>query len=340
MRQMKGKRRSPRKGSAGSGSFRARRGVRAFFFPFSSVPARAGTSGKSRKAAPSPGRIRILWNRIVAGERLLPAGAGVGACAALYAITGIYGAALNGSVARMTQGPAAAVSQGVWSLGNLVPLRIANIEISGETRGRRDEVAAALGVKAGDSIVFLNAREARRRVEEIAWVKQAEVLRLLPDSIKVKVTERPPFAVWQWQGDLSVIDAEGVVIGPASQDDYAALPLVVGTGANKEAAALFELLARWPALRPRMRAAVRVADRRWNIRLFNGVDIRLPEVGVAAALDELAALEESYGLLQRDIAAVDLRLSDRITIRLSHPAAEQRRAAQGKAKAKRAETET
>ena len=195
-------------------------------------------------------------------------------------------------------------------------------------------------MKAGDLSVILNAREARRRVEEIAWVKQAEVLRLLPDSIKVKVTERPPFAVWQWQGDLSVIDAEGVVIGPASQDDYAALPLVVGTGANKEAAALFELLARWPALRPRMRAAVRVADRRWNIRLFNGVDIRLPEVGVAAALDELAALEESYGLLQRDIAAVDLRLSDRITIRLSHPAAEQRRAAQGKAKAKRAETET
>jgi len=99
------------------------------------------------------------------------------------------------------------------------------------------------------------------------------------------------------------------------------LPLVVGFGANLEARAFLTLIQRWPNLAARMRAGVRVADRRWNVRLINGVDIHLPETGAAAAVDELAALDEAYGLLQRDIAGIDFRLSDRVTIRLTDDAA-------------------
>jgi cell division protein FtsQ len=67
-----------------------------------------------------------------------------------------------------------------------------------------------------------------------------------------------------------------------------------------------------------------VAERRWNLRLKNGVDVRLPETNVAPALDRLVALDREKKLLSRDIVAVDLRLPDRVSVRLSDAAAQAR----------------
>ena len=245
------------------------------------------------------------------------------ACIAFYGLTGLYAAALNGAFDSFTGFTATAYR----SLASFTPWTVEKIEITGVKTGHRYRVLAALAVVPGQSILWLDTHRARARVESLPWVKRATVLRLLPDMVKVSVEERRPHAVWQRGGVLSVIDEEGRVISDASSADYAALPLVVGFGANLEARAFLTLIQRWPSLAARMRAGVRVADRRWNVRLINGVDIRLPETGAAAAVDELAALDEAYGLLQRDIAGIDFRLSDRVTIRLTDDAAVRREAA-------------
>lgn len=336
MRQMKGRKASPRRSAAGRKSGRAGGGARRFLYLF-------GLSGKGgRRSAKTSlrGRAAIAFARIAAGERLLPRGAGIGACAVFYAMTGIYGLAVNGALAHSLDGPKAMLSNGLDTARGALPLRVRHISIAGATANRAAELADALGIGQGDSIIFFDTGAARRRIEALPFVRQAEVLRLLPGSIRVEIAQREPFAVWQSQGTVSVIDADGVVIDRATQTDYAALPLVVGTGANSHAGELFAALERWPGLRGRMRAAVRVADRRWNIRLFNGVDIRLPENNLPGAIDELAALEETHGLLQRDIVVVDLRLADRITIRLSEEAAAERRAGLKVSKSRRAGADT
>ena len=64
-----------------------------------------------------------------------------------------------------------------------------------------------------------------------------------------------------------------------------------------------------------------VAERRWNVVLKNGIDVRLPETGVEQALDTLVELDRDKKILTRDIAAIDLRLPDRVTVRLSDEAA-------------------
>jgi cell division protein FtsQ len=256
------------------------------------------------------------------GGRALRRAALVG-CVAFYGLTGLYAAALNGAFDSFTGFGATAYR----SLASFTPLAVDQIEITGVRTGHRYRVLAALGVVPGQSILWLDTHRARARVESLPWVKRATVLRLLPDRVKVSVEERQPYAVWQRGGVMSVIDEEGRIISDANGADYAALPLVVGFGANVEARAFLNMIERWPSLTARMRAGVRVADRRWNIRLINGVDIRLPEKGAAAAIDELTALDEAYGLLQRDIAGIDLRLADRVTIRLSDDAAVRRAAA-------------
>ena len=136
----------------------------------------------------------------------------------------------------------------------------------------------------------------------------------------ISITERAAFALWQKAGRVGVIADDGTVLEPSVLPRYANLPFVVGAGAETRAREFLALLDRRPDLRANVRASVLVAERRWNLRLKNGVDVRLPEFDVERALDQLVALERDVRLSERDITAIDLRLPDRITVRLSDEA--------------------
>jgi cell division protein FtsQ len=142
--------------------------------------------------------------------------------------------------------------------------------------------------------------------------------------LQITITERQAFALWQENGNVNVIAADGTVLEPVVEDRYLSLPLVVGRGAERAAKDFIALIDRHPDIRSALRASILVAERRWNLRLTNGIDVRLPETDVEAALDRLAALDRDKKILSRDIAAIDLRLPDRVTVRLSDAAAQAR----------------
>jgi cell division protein FtsQ len=138
------------------------------------------------------------------------------------------------------------------------------------------------------------------------------------------VTERDAFALWQRGGGLSVISADGTVVGTLADWHFAHLPLVVGSGAATRAREFLALLDAHPEIRQQVRASVLVAERRWNLKLKNGLDVRLPEADVPRALDMLAELDREKHLISRDITAIDLRLPDRVSVHLSDEAARAR----------------
>jgi cell division protein FtsQ len=96
--------------------------------------------------------------------------------------------------------------------------------------------------------------------------------------------------------------------------------MVVGAGADVKARQFLAIIDGFPAIRDQLQASILVADRRWNLRLKNGINIRLPEEDIATALTTLLALDRDKKLLSRDIDVVDLRLPDRVTVRLSDDA--------------------
>src|SRR5262249_16573889 len=122
----------------------------------------------------------------------------------------------------------------------------------------------------------------------------------------------------------NVIAEDGTVLQPFVEDRYRGLPLVVGSGAGRRAKDFIGLLDRYPEIRSALSASVLVAERRWNLRLTNGMDVRLPENDLQAALDRLVKLDHDKKLLSRDIASIDLRLPDRVTVRLSDAATQAR----------------
>ena len=82
-----------------------------------------------------------------------------------------------------------------------------------------------------------------------------------------------------------------------------------------------------PELRARVKAYVRVGDRRWDLRLENGLSVLLPEDQPVEALAEVARMDRENGLLSRDIVSVDMRLSDRMVVKLTPDALVRRNAA-------------
>jgi cell division protein FtsQ len=202
---------------------------------------------------------------------------------------------------------------------NYVGFRVATISLSGEKEVSRDEILNAMGVTSHTSLLFLDADAARARLLANPRIGDAAVLKLYPDRLQITITERQAFALWQKDGRVSVMADDGTVLEPFS-GRYGGLPLVVGKGAERRAKDFLAIIDRYPDIRSVVRASIMVAQRRWNLRLINGIDVELPETNVEAALQRLVTLDREKKVLSRDITSIDLRIPDRVTVRLSPPA--------------------
>jgi cell division protein FtsQ len=217
----------------------------------------------------------------------------------------------NGYITDAAERARDATVAGLGDLG----LRVATVTLEGRTHAPRPEVAAAVGLKVGDPIFSFSPETVRQRLVALPWIKDAEVERRLPDSVQIRIRERTPFALWQRQGILSLIDEDGAVITRRGLERFQNLVVIVGEDAPKHAPSLFQALTREPELFGRVRAAVRVGERRWDVRLDNHVDVRLPEGDATAAWLRLAEIERRYGVLAAGVSAVDLRTADWLVLR-------------------------
>ncbi len=249
-----------------------------------------------------------------------PPGLGVTASVLLLAATLGYGAVAGGHVAAIVDW----LKDARDGAANAIGFRIAAISLTGPKEVSREEILTTAGVTGRASLLFLDADAARTRLLANPWIADAAVLKLYPDRLQITITERQAFALWQQDGRVSVIAADGTVLQPFVEGRYLALPLVVGRGAQQQAKDFLAIIDRYPDIRSVLQASVLVAERRWNLRLNNGIDVRLPETNVEQALDRLVALDREKKLVSRDIVAVDLRLSDRVSVRLSDAAAQAR----------------
>jgi cell division protein FtsQ len=269
-----------------------------------------------------PGRFGLFvrrWTLPLARARV-PRFTGIAALAGFLLAASAYGVVRGNHVATIV----AAVKDVCDGLANAAGMRIAGVSLSGARQVARDDIFAAAGVTGSASLLFLDVGEARAKLEAIPWIAEATVRKLYPDRLQITVAEREAFALWQLGGKVAVIAADGTVLAQDVEKRFASLPFVVGPGAAAKARDFLAVLDRHPAIRDQVRAAILVAERRWNLRLKNGIDVRLPGTGVEQALVRLATLDREKSLLSRDITAVDLRLADRVTVRLSEAVAEQR----------------
>jgi cell division protein FtsQ len=237
-------------------------------------------------------------------------------CVLFLATAVAYGAWIGGQTSKLI----GLFTGGVEHLAVAAGFGVKRVTVEGQLHATDVDVTAALNAGPDTMMLGFDTDAAKARLEAVPWIRHAQVMRFLPSTLQVLVEERTPYAVWQRNGRTYVVDNEGVVLAPALRDAYPDLPLVVGEGAGKSASQLYNELASYPDLREKLIAAIRVGDRRWTLKLASGLEIMLPDDNVAEALASLTRLEQKRGVLERNIAAVDLRLLDRVTVRLRETA--------------------
>ena len=258
-------------------------------------------------------------------ERHVPRRGGIAATVLLLLASAGFGIVKGGHVDELTT----ALSDTRNAIANSAGFRITAVAINGRKQLTQDEVLAIGGVNGRSSLLFLDAEAVRDRLKANPWIGEATVLKLYPGQLQIDIVERSAFALWQQDGRLSVIADDGAVLEPPVLETYVSrrflsLPLVVGKGAETRAKDFLALLARYPQVQAATKAVIFVGERRWNLRLKDGLDVRLPENDVGNALAELSKLDQEDKLFSRDIVAIDMRLSDRLIVQLSDDAAKAR----------------
>jgi cell division protein FtsQ len=283
----------------------------------------------------------VRWRRMI--QRLVapiialdpPRGAGASAAAMLLLASTCYGVVKGGHSEMI----ATQLQDICDSAANGLGFRISEISLAGQHEVSRENIVTLAGITGRSSLLFLDAAKTRARLLADPWIADATVLKLYPGRLRIGIKERKPFALWQKDGQVSLIATDGTVLAPFVPARFSSLPLLVGRGAEHTGHSFLNVLNRQPVIARLVEASVLIAERRWSLHLKSGIEVLLPENDPARALQALAELNHTKKLLSRDIVTVDLRLADRVTVRLSDGAAAARadalKAAEKDKKAKR-----
>ena len=223
----------------------------------------------------------------------------------------IFGFWLSGDLPKVRQSLSDFKRDRIMAMGFVVE----RVDVMGEGRLREQDVRKALGVYEGDYLFGVDMDGAKRRVESLSWVDRAVVRRLWPDRIVVQIIERQPYALWQSQGQVQVVDVKGELITDADPMRYTDLKLFVGRSAKDHISDVESEFSEFPLILNRITSFVHVSDTRWDLILNDGaMRVKLPNQPLGTLLPQLEALQLQEQIFDREISVIDMRLPDRLTL--------------------------
>lgn len=206
--------------------------------------------------------------------------------------------------------------QSVINLSAGMGFTVQDVFIEGREYSDPAILKALLNIEKGDPLFSVSPKEAKALVERISWVRRAHVERRLPGTLYIRIEERKPLALWQKDKRLYLLDHEGEVITTENMERFKDLVIVIGPDAPQHAPAFLRDIAAEPLVYGRAVSATRIGGRRWDVRLKGGTVIKLPESDVGLALRRLAKAQEEDQVLDKDLESIDLRVPDRMIIRI------------------------
>ena len=203
------------------------------------------------------------------------------------------------------------------SISSTVGLVVDEVLVNGRRNTTKSSLLEALNIKLGEPILGLNLNVIQSRIVALPWVKTARIQRQLPDKLLINLEERRPTGRWQRNGRLTLIDEDGVAIRKLNGDLFQHLPIIIGNDAPSKVKQILPILKKEPELFGRVKALTFVGSRRWNVRVDDKIDVKLPENQIDKAWSHLALIERGHKVLNDDVIAVDMRVSDQFIIKLT-----------------------
>ena len=202
---------------------------------------------------------------------------------------------------------------------------VGEVRVTGQVNTELKQVRAALGLYDGQSIVSLDLENMLARVEDLPWVKKATLTKVMPDALKVTLVEHEAAALWQDRDVFYLVDQGGQIITSQGLEKYADLPHVVGAGAPQNLTGLLAMKVKYPELFARVKSAIWIGRRRWDLNLLSGIKIKLPEKGAELAWERLYHYESDQKILAKEVLIIDFRQHGKTIVRLTPEEAKRRR---------------
>lgn len=197
----------------------------------------------------------------------------------------------------------------------ILNLKLDNVYLEGQSHVSHKEVAKILSqfINIGDPILNVPLNKIKSQLETVDWVDHVIVERRLPSTLFIKIIEKKPIAIWQYKGRLGLIDQNGKIITYNNIDEFSNLLLLIGNEAPAHLNSLIKLLKQSEEIFHEVTVATRVSQRRWNIKLANGAEIKLPEKGESEAWNLFSSLYNK-NKLKGEFKVIDLRIPGKIYI--------------------------
>lgn len=212
-----------------------------------------------------------------------------------------------------------AVVTGVWfyerPIKVLDEFKIKKIEFDGQEHVPEILLLKVSGLRYKTNVFNVSVSDVKKKLEQIAWVRSASVQRKLPDKLSIRIAERVPIAIYQFNYKLHLLDVDGKILENDGIGSFDNLPIIIGEGAEKVARQFLHVLEKFPKIQNQLVFAVYVGKRRWNMKINKGITVKLPEKHLSYAMQILDEIADERGLFNDDIQEIDLRILDRVIVK-------------------------
>ncbi len=216
------------------------------------------------------------------------------------------------------------IVQGIGTLAGYLGFTLEDVVVEGRMRTDKAQILTNLDLERGKPLLSINLAESKAKLEELSWVKAVRVERRLPDTLVIRISEKDPVAVWQNKSKTFLVDRDGELVEAKEAYKYKDLLVVTGHQAPRYVGDLVVLLEKFPEIGTRVTAATHLRSTRWDIRIDDKFDVKLPEKDIDKALSYLIDLEKHHQLTDRDIKTIDMRLPGQLIFRLAPEAVQQK----------------
>ncbi|HTQ99635.1 MAG TPA: cell division protein FtsQ/DivIB [Candidatus Acidoferrum sp.] len=237
------------------------------------------------------------------------------------AIERLEPAPADGRVTRMLIAAFSLVIIGVTAYGvNLAvnkvnSQRIEKVHISGALAFVTEEqIKQTIGADVSASLVNADLGRIKQKLEDLPWIRQAEVRREWPDALDITVEEEIAIARW---GNKELLNQQGQVFAPDRIDEQLQLPLLAGP-VNSEGKVMRQYQEFNQLLYPlgvRIRDLTLHDNGSYSLTLTNGVWVKLGRQDLLERLRRLVMfLQSEFGKDLHDVEAIDLRYRNGLAV--------------------------
>ena len=185
---------------------------------------------------------------------------------------------------------------------------VENIIITGTDNLSKDYIKNIIKEYNNVNIFNVNLSTIYNKIIKNSWVKEAYIERVLPNTLKIKILEKKPIAIWQNKKNNELVTANGDVIYHGNvhifKNDF---PIIKGNKSKENISSILRILESNKSLSKNIWSLTFINQRRWDLHFNQGLVVRLPAQNVNKAWNKIIKLQQNYNILNLRLTEIDLR---------------------------------